>query len=148
MLILPLRPLTHGAHEAQSRTAQTAAAKLFLPLCSLLPPLAEGPLVPTLLRVDAVLTAFLLLIYSSAKVLNCRSGGRFRFGNSSLLCSLIFTFSKQRTALVCEICALIRCFLHFPDSWLVFVGLQRATDTRNLIKAVRVLTVSAFLMLR
>lgn len=115
-------------------------------LWSLSAPLAEGPLLPTPLGVDVVLTAFLPLICSSAKVLNCCSGGRFR--NSSLLCSLLFAFSKQSTALVHEICALIRCFIHFPDSWLVYVGSQRATSTRNLIKAVRMLTFSAFLMLR
>lgn len=114
--------------------------KIFLPLCCLLAPIAEGPLAPTFLGVDAILSAFLLLY--------CCSGGRFRFGNNSLICSLIYALPKQSTAVVHEICALTGYFLHFPDSWLVFMGSQRATDTRNLIKAVRMLMVSVFLILR
>lgn len=56
---------------------------------------SKGPLVPMLLGVDAMLSD-LLLLCSPAKVLSCCSGGRFRFGNVSLLCPLIFYFFKTK----------------------------------------------------
>lgn len=41
--------------------------KLFLPLCCPLAPVAEGPLAPTLLGADAMLSAFLLLILAATQ---------------------------------------------------------------------------------
>lgn len=66
-------------------------------LTSLLPFISssEVPLIPMLLRVDPMLTDFLLL-FSPAKVLNCCLGGRFRLGDVSLLCSLIFCIFKTK----------------------------------------------------
>lgn len=142
MLILPLRPLTHGVYKAQSHTAQAAMAK------TLLTSLLSFSSCSWRSFGSHVAWGWCHAICFPTAHLSCYSGGSFRFESNSSIWSLIYAFLKHSIALVHEISALTGCFLHFPESWLVFMGLQRATDTSNLIKAVRMLMVSAFLILR
>lgn len=129
----------------RSKQSGTAQVKISSHLLALLAPPAEGPLLLTLLSIDTRLPAFLLLICLLGKVLTCSSGGRCRFGNGSLSCSLIFAFSKQSTALVHEM-DLIGCCLRSPDSWLAFECSQRATGTRKGHKDARSFCVSDALL--